>query len=178
MMCLVLVSSHYSLPNMKTRLHSLVILAGFLASSLLSTGVVKAQIQDLDAFYTELSRTVAAGDYEGYAALYHEDAVLVSNYTNSTMPIANILAEWKQLFVDTKEGKIAAEVSFRFSQRYSDDKTAHETGIFRYVTTPKGGEPNVQLVHFEALVVNKGGWKWVMEYQKSTATLEEWEALK
>ncbi|MGD2123925.1 MAG: hypothetical protein PVJ76_19395, partial [Gemmatimonadota bacterium] len=33
---------------------------------------------ELDAFWAEVSRTVAEGDFEGYAATYHEDAVLVS----------------------------------------------------------------------------------------------------
>ena len=141
-------------------------------------GIVEAQTHELDAYWAEVSRTVTEGDFEGYAALYHEDAVLVSNFSNSSTPIANALAGWKQGFLDTRAGKMTAGVTFRFSQRYSDGETAHETGIFRYAATPAGGEPNVQFIHFEALMVKKDGWKMVMEYQKSPATAEEWESLQ
>lgn len=134
--------------------------------------------QDLDAYWAEVSRTVEEGDYEGYAALYHEDAVLVSNFSQSSIPISEALAGWKPGFDDTKAGKMAAEVTFRISQRLSDASTAHDTGIFRYVSTPAGGEPNEALIHFEALFVKKDGvWLMTMEYQKSPATQEEWEAL-
>ena len=163
---------------MNIRPRCLVVLAGLCAWSLLSTGVVEAQTQELDAYWAEVSRTVTEGDFEGYAAAYHEDAVLVSNFSHTSTPIANALAEWKQGFMDTKAGNMAAEVTFRFSQRYSDGATAHETGIFRYAATPAGGERTEQFIHFEGLLVNKGGWKMVMEFQKSPATLDEWEDLK
>lgn len=144
---------------------------------LVSLGNLQAQTPQLDAFWAEISRTVAAGDFEGYGATFHEDAVLVSNFSNSSTPIVNALADWKQGFLDTQEGKMTAEVTFRFSQRLSDGNTAHETGIFRYVATQRGQEPSAQLIHFEALLVNKGGWKMIMEYQKSPATVAEWESL-
>ncbi len=137
-----------------------------------------AQPADLDEYWEAVTRTVTEGDYEGYAALYHEDAVLVSNFSKTSVPIAKALAGWKQGFMDTKAGKMAAGVTFRFSQRYSDETTAHETGIFRYASTPAGGEENAQYIHFEGLLVKKdGGWVMLMEYQKSPATVEEWEAL-
>ena len=41
-----------------------------------------------------------------------------------------------------------------------------------------GGERNDSYTRFEALLVNKRGWLMVMEYQKSEATADEWEALK
>ena len=152
----------------------LFILIGLLAF----TGIVEAQTHELDAYWAEVSRTVTEGDFEGYAVLYHEDAVLVSNLSQSSTPISNALAGWKQGFIDTREGKMTAAVTFRFSQRYSDGVTAHETGIFRYAFTPTGGEPTVRFIHFEALMVKKEGWKMVMEFQKSPATPEQWEGLE
>lgn len=137
-------------------------------------GSVQAQSVERDALWAEISRTVAAGDFEGYGATFHEDAVLVSNFSNSSTPISNALADWKQGFLNTQAGKMTAEVTFRFSQRLSDGTTAHETGIFRYVSTQQGQEPSVQLIHFEALLVKKDGtWKMTMEYQKSPATQAE-----
>ena len=160
---------------MKKYARCLFVLIGLLAFA----GVAEAQTtHELDAYWAEVSRTVAEGDFEGYSALYHEDAVLVSSGSQSSTPIANALVGWEQGFMDTKAGKGTAEVTFRFSQRLHDGKTAHETGIFRYVFTPSGGEPGVVLLHFEALMVKKDGWKMVMEYQKSPATMEEWEAMK
>ena len=86
--------------------------------------------ETLDAFWAELSRTVAEGDYEGYAATYHPDAVLVSGLARTSYPISRALVDWKQGFDDTKAGTIKAAVEFRFTQRISDATTAHETGIF------------------------------------------------
>jgi ketosteroid isomerase-like protein len=131
---------------------------------------------DLDAFWSELSRTVAEGDFEGYAATYHEDAVLVSKLSGTSYPISQALDGWKQGFLDTEAGQLKASVEFRFTQRLSDETTAHETGIFHYSALNAAGEGADQFIHFEALLVNKGGWKMIMEYQKSRATLEEWEA--
>lgn len=131
----------------------------------------------IDRFWAEASRTVAEGDFEGYAALYHEDAVLVNGMADSTYPIADALAGWRQGFEDTRAGRMGARVDFRFTRRLHGETTAHETGIFRYVAHPRGGEPSVSLVHFQALMVRKEGeWKWVMEYQVAPATEEEWEA--
>ena len=138
---------------------------------------LKAQIQDLDAYWSEVSRTVNAGDFEGYAALYHADAVLVSSGSATSYPIQNALEGWKQGFVDTQAGKMSAEVSFRFSSRLASENTSHDTGIFHYQSTNADGETSEAFVHFEGLLVKKGGWLMLMEYQKGPATKEEWEAL-
>jgi uncharacterized protein (TIGR02246 family) len=131
-----------------------------------------------DAYWKEVSRTVAEGDYEGYAALYHADAVLVNGITGESYPIADALAGWKRGFDDTKAGKMEAGVEFRISRRLMDDTTAHDTGIFRYYAQPEGGEMQVAMVHFEGLLTKKDGrWLMMMEYQKSMATEAEWEAL-
>jgi ketosteroid isomerase-like protein len=131
---------------------------------------------ELDAYWAEAARTVEEGDFEGYAELYHSDAVLVM-LGQGTVPIAKALDGWKQLFLDTRDGKASADVEFRLTERLHDATTAHETGIFRYAFEPEEGEASVSLVHFEALLVKRdGSWLMLMEYQKKPATQEEWEA--
>jgi hypothetical protein len=137
---------------------------------------------ELNTFWAEVSRTVREGDFEGYKATYHEDAVVVftTGENKSSISITKALSNWKQDFIDTKAGKTKNTVEFRFSQRVGNENTAHETGIFsfqsndgRAKTTPK------QFVHFEALLVKKDTiWVMVMEYQKSKATEAEWELLE
>ena len=46
---------------------------------------------ELDAYWAEVSRTVEEGDFEGYAELYHPDAVLVMQ-GQGTVPIGEALA--------------------------------------------------------------------------------------
>jgi ketosteroid isomerase-like protein len=131
---------------------------------------------ELDAFWAEVSRTVGEGDFDGYAATYHQDAILVSGISETTYPIAQALDGWRQGFLDTQAGRVEASVEFRFTRRLSDATTAHETGIFHYHTVDADGNPAGQYVHFEALLIKKDGWKMMMEYQKSVATEEEWAA--
>lgn len=134
--------------------------------------------EELDAFWAEAARTVADGDFEGYGATYHEDAVLVNLSAGTSYPISSALAGWKQGFDDTAAGRMTAGVEFRFSQRLHDETTAHDTGIFRYHFQPQGQEEEAYLVHFEGLLVKKNGeWKLVMEYQKNAASQAEWDAL-
>lgn len=160
------------------------LLIAVFASMLLLTGSqsfygsADVSLSDLDAFWVEVSRTVAEGDFDGYAATYHDDAVLVNGITETSYAIAQALDGWKQGFVDTKTGKAKAGVEFRFTQRLADETTAHETGIFHYWAKVDGGESTDSYIHFEALLVNKQGWKMMMEYQKSQATPEEWKAVK
>jgi len=126
---------------------------------------------EIDDFWTEAIRTVEEGDFEGYSALYHEDAVLVNGISGEVYPISQALAGWKQGFDDTKAGRTVAELDFRFTTRLHGETTAHETGYFRY----SAGEP--AYIAFESLLVKEeDGWKWVMEYQKSVVTEAEWDA--
>lgn len=162
------------------RLTSVIALIAFVFSVNAALGVEnKARLQELDAFWAEVSRTVREGDFEGYRATCHEEGVLVSGSKQISQPLSQALARWKQEFVDTKSSKIKANVEFRFSQRFGDDVTAHETGIFRYSKVDSDGKSSDEYIHFEGLLVKKNGkWKTLMEYQKSKATLEEWSALK
>jgi hypothetical protein len=141
----------------------------------LSERLVAPVEEQLDAYWTEVGRTVSAGDFGGYSALYHPDAVLVTR--EASVAIAEALEGWEPGFTGTREGRMAAEVSFRLLERRISGTTAHETGIFRYVGGPVDGKAEPALVHFEALLVKKGSeWLMTMEYQRGAATPAEWEA--
>lgn len=133
----------------------------------------------LNSFWAEVSRTVRMGDFEGYSATCHQEGVLVSGSAKTSVSLNDALVAWKPGFVDTKSGKIKANVAFRFSQRIGNESTAHETGIFHYTSMDSTGAGRDSYIHLEALLVNQdSGWKILMEYQKSEATKEEWDALE
>ena len=138
-----------------------------------------SRIAELDSLWAEVSRSVKAGDFDGYAATCHPSGVLVSEKRQTSYPLSKALAGWKQGFLDTQSGKMKATVEFRFSRRLGDETTSHETGIFRYATVDAEGKSSVALIHFTALLVkSEGRWQVFMEHQKSEATDEEWKALK
>jgi ketosteroid isomerase-like protein len=140
------------------------------------------RLAELDNFWAEVSRTVNEGDFEGYKATYHEDAVVVftTRENKASISITKALQNWKQDFIDTKEGRTQNSVEFRFSQRIGDETTAHETGIFVFQSKDGSVKANPKrFIHFEALLVKRdNAWLMVMEYQKSKATEEEWELLE
>ncbi|MFD2098469.1 hypothetical protein [Flagellimonas iocasae] len=140
------------------------------------------RLAELNDFWAEVSRTVSEGDFEGYKATYHEDAVVVftTGENKGSVSIAKALRNWEQDFIDTKSGKTRNSVEFRFSQRVGDETTAHETGIFAFQSNNGTGNDNPkQFVHFNALLIKRAeAWLLVMEYQKSKATEEEWNVLE
>ncbi|PHR86186.1 MAG: hypothetical protein COA78_38200 [Blastopirellula sp.] len=139
----------------------------------------KARLSKLNKYWAEVSRAVNEGDFAAYKATCHEEGVLVSGVRKTSQPLSEALARWEKGFTATKSGKVQARVEFRFSQRLGDSKTSHETGIFRYSTVDLEGIRQDEYIHFEGLLVNKDGkWKILMEYQKSIATREQWQALK
>ena len=134
---------------------------------------------ELDTYWATVSAAVKEGDFEAYAATCHAEGVLVTGKKKTSYPLTKALAGWKQGFVDTAAGKQNSSVEFRFSQRFGDETTAHETGIFLYSFKTPGEELKKKSVHFEALLVKKAdGWKILMEYQKSPATEAEWKQLE
>ena len=138
----------------------------------------RARLKQLDAYWTEVSRAVAAGDFAAYEATCHPDGVLVSGAKKTSSPLADALKRWKKDFDATKSGGMKASVEFKFSQRLSGATTAHETGIFLYSATGADGKETRDYIHFEALLLKRDGrWRIVMEYQKSKATRAEFEAL-
>lgn len=133
---------------------------------------------EIDAYWAEVSRSVNEGDFAAYSATCHKEGVLVSGSKNYSQPLATALARWKKDFTDTREGKVKSKVEFRFSRRVGDATTAHETGIFRYTSQLPGGEPKMDYIHLEALLVKKEtGWKILMENQTGPATEAAWNAL-
>jgi ketosteroid isomerase-like protein len=171
----------HSVPTQRGRLSRRLALGWLMMAVVLGStrSQLRAQVSELDAYWTEVTRTVEEGDFEGYAALYHPDAVLVSLSRDTSLSIAAALDGWKQDFVATAEGRAESTVEFRFSRRLNDETTAHETGIFRYSQELGGAEPTVGTVHFEALLVKRdGNWLMMMEFQKEPATEAEWMALR
>jgi hypothetical protein len=139
----------------------------------------RERLVELDAYWTEVSRAVREGDFAGYKATCHEEGVLVAGTRQTSQPLSEALMRWEKDFDATKAGKMKANVEFRFSQRLGDETTAHETGIFCYSTVDAEGNPKAEYIHFEGLLVKRSGnWKALMEYQKSVATAEEWNALQ
>lgn len=141
------------------------------------------RITEIDkTYWSEISRTVKEGDYEGYAATCHTNSVLVTTSVENkrTEPMTSALARWKQGFLNTKNGKQMDNVQFRFSQRIGDATTAYETGIFYFTSHDSTGKLiSESYTHLEALLVKEGNrWLCLMEFQKSKATRAEWDALK
>lgn len=135
------------------------------------------RLAQLNGYWAEVSRTVREGDFDGYRATCHGEGVLVSGVKKTSQPLAKVLERWKQDFVDAKAGKVKVNVEFRFSQRLGDETTAHETGIFCYTSVAADGQIKTDYIHFEVLLVKRDSWQTLMEYQKSKATRQEWEAL-
>ena len=136
------------------------------------------RVAELDAYWAEVSRAVGEGDFEAYRDTCHEGAVLVSGSKRFSQPLSEALARWKREFDETKAGTMEASVSFRFSHRYGDTRTAHEAGVFRYTQKVGGGEMKEEYIGFEALLVKEGGkWRILMEYQKEVLGRAEWDAL-
>ncbi len=137
-----------------------------------------ARITELDDYWAEVSRCVNEGDFDGYKATCHKDGVFVSGASNKAYPLSDALKRWKQDFTDTKSGKTKASVQFRFSKRLGDKTTAHETGIFCYTSVNTDGTKKMYYINLEALLIKRGKWKIMMEYQKSEGTEKEWKELR
>lgn len=138
-----------------------------------------ARLGELDRFWNAVSQSVQSGDFAAYQATCHPEGVLVSGGAKTSQPLTKALERWKPGFDDTKAGRTKAKVVFRMAQRLGDETTAHETGIFLYTLTDAQGETKTDYVHFEVLLVKRGGgWQVLMEYQKSAATAAEWAALR
>ncbi|MGC6582007.1 MAG: hypothetical protein ACON4K_06740 [Akkermansiaceae bacterium] len=136
------------------------------------------RVKELDAFWVEVSRSVKEGDFEGYKATCHPDAVLVSGKKKTSYAITQALEGWKEGFEDTKAGKMKASVEFRFFKRVGDATTAHETGMFKYTSSKGEGIPQTAYIHFIALLVKKEKWLVLMENQISEGTEQEWNQLR
>jgi hypothetical protein len=141
-------------------------------------GDLSDRIKELNSYWAEVSRCVREGDFEGYKATCHPDGVIVSGTSQKAYPLSQALARWEPDFANTKSGKVKGNVVFRFSQRLGDATTAHETGMFCYTTLKPDGTSSNDYIHLEALLLKRGTWQIMMEYQKSRGTEDEWNKLK
>lgn len=133
---------------------------------------------DLNVYWSQVISAVEEGDFDGYANTFHIDAVLVSDVSGQSYPIAKALSGWKAGFDSTANGEITVSLEFKMSKRLHDDSTAHETGIFKYQSTDQGGKTVTALIHFESLIIKQGNdWKMIMERQIKPASDDEWNAL-
>ena len=138
-----------------------------------------SRLAGLNAYWAKVSRAVKEGDFAAYVSTCHPEAILVSGTKKQCYPLTQALARWKKEFDDTKAGTRESAVEFRFSQRWGDATTAHETSVFRYSFRQDGAEWKHEYIHLEALLKKDAeGWNILMEYQKAIATEDEWNALK
>ena len=163
--------------NIKNNLLVFLVLCSFNVFSQKSNSTDGDRLAELDNFWKEVSRTIEEGDFESYAATYHDKATLVSGTKEKVYPIASALAGWKKEFDDTKAGLRKSSVAFRFNRRLGDPTTAYESGIF-YYSFEADGENKGYYINFDGLLIKNGTWLMMMEYQKSAATKEDWDALK
>lgn len=134
--------------------------------------------KELNNFWRFAEKTVADGNFDGYAKTFASDAVLVSDIKQTSYPIAKAFARWKPGFEETKAGKIKASVSFKFTDSFVSDTTAHQTGYFNYQTQDKSGRKTQFIAKFEALLVKQNGqWAIVMERHMKQVSEQEWHAL-
>lgn len=129
-----------------------------------------------DELYREIIRTVIEADFDGMAATYHPDAVLVSR--ERTTAISEQIPRWREAGEAFANAGGRATVAFRFSSRVSGDVSAFDAGIFRYAQITAEGKETASYLFFENLSVTKHGrWLTMMERQKELATEADWLAL-
>lgn len=135
-----------------------------------STAAIDAQV------WAPVSLSVRNDDIAAMGAVYHPDAILVTN--GATRRISEALAGWGRDMVANKAEGTTATVEFRFSKRQDNAETAFEIGMFKYTTTDKAGKSAPLYIHMEALLVKSGGkWLLIMERQLAAADEAAWNAL-
>jgi hypothetical protein len=156
-----------------------------LAGSLLVASPLAAQddpiIAELDAFWAEVARTVAEGDFEGMVAMNHPDGVWVSALASN--PATRLQAEWLAAAAEdvarTRAGEQAPRVEFRFSSRVHDATTAHEVGMVRFTNTRGGAVVEDVYGLLDSYLVKKNGrWMILVEIQRWDMTKADWDALR
>ncbi|MDX1389604.1 MAG: hypothetical protein R3344_10470 [Acidobacteriota bacterium] len=135
---------------------------------------------ELDAFWAEVSRTVAESDFEGMEAIYHPDAIFLgfdsdAPDTHHVMTIADYL----EPFRDSGDEEQTSGVEFHFATRVHDERSAHEVGLFHYWVEAAGQERFDHYGTAEAYLVKKDGrWLVLVEIQRAPSTEEAWNALR
>lgn len=135
--------------------------------------------KELATFWQQAEQTVANGDFEGYSATFHPNAILVSDIASTSYPISKALTRWQQGFDDTKAGKMKAGVSFKFTQSLVSENTAHQTGYFYYYSINDKGKKSPFIAHFEALLMkSEGKWQIMMERHIKQVELGVWQSIQ
>ena len=163
---------------------SLVVSAVIYAFSVCSVGELAAQADpveaELDAFWTEVARTVSEGDLEGMRATYHPDAVHVPWDSTSyrTQPISKAGDNLPESTARTRAGLQQPNVEFRFTSRIHDETTAHEVGMVHFWrTVPNGERTDAYGLVDSYLVKKEGRWMILVEIQRWDFTEADWDAL-
>ncbi len=123
-----------------------------------------------DQVWAVIRRTVDEDDIQGMAAVYHPDAVLVSE--KGTVPIADQLVKWGRDMDAQKQAGTRASVQFKFDTRQDDPETAFQTGLFRYATQGQSGPEQVVYVRFETLLSKQDG-KWLILMERQLGLVDE-----
>jgi hypothetical protein len=165
---------------MPSRLSQAVLLLSVFAGHPLAAQVDPVAIE-LDAFWADVSRTVAEGDFERMQATYHPDGIWEGvNPANSR--IQSLSAPFpgaNEGFAKTRAGLQVPGLEFRFSSRLHDSTTAHEIGMVHYWVTPKDSARRDSYGLLDSYLVKKDGrWMILVEIQRWGMSKEEWEALE
>ena len=132
--------------------------------------------RDIDnQVWAVISRTVQDDDIQGMAAVYHPDAVLVSE--KGTVPIADQLGKWGRDMETQKLAGTRASAEFKFDVRQDGPTTAFQSGVFRYATQGKSEPEQAVYVRFENLLIKQDGkWLILMERQLGLVDEADWTA--
>ena len=141
-----------------------------------STTLEAQVVAELDALWERVAQSVRTGDPDLYLSTYHPDAVFVSARRGISRTVVDDVEANRGAWRATAEGRADRDIEFRFTRRIHDERSAHETGIFRYSSVEDGAR-TVVTIHFSAALVKVAGeWLQLLEYQDSDATDAEWEA--
>lgn len=162
---------------------SLAITACFMSFTIPISGPLSAQeinpisVEINNEFWQPQADAISAHDFITVAKFYHPDAILVSQGSGTTTPIEDTLTRWKKDADRLKAEGGEAGVSFRFTKRLDNEKTAYEEGIFNYYMVDRNGKYSGAPYHFSALLRKKDGqWIMLMENQIRPASQAEWDA--
>lgn len=131
----------------------------------------KSEINDqVWSVFTESYRLT---DADMYVTIYHPDIIRAS--AKRVVSGAEYIAEIKDWFEDIKKnGRQTGDIQFRFLSRVSNDDSAFERGVFRWVFTGPDGNERTSYGEFQvALKKYNGVWKILFDTD-ARSTEEVW----
>ena len=166
---------------MPRMLRSLLVLIIVLVSTQRAHSQVDTVLQELNAYWAEMARTLSEGDFEGMQSLYHPDAIWEGGSGDSlTISLeSEPLLAFKPFLEEVRAGNRRAGIEFRFSSRNYDENTAHEIGVMRSHDEPEGQERTYRYWRLDSYLVKKGTWMMLIENQTNFVLTEsDWTALE